>query len=139
MVKWHFMIATTYRIMTIRNLSLVISVFLFYSFLATSCTSAETKQESTPTEQIQPIIIPTPSGIISTASRGLFIQVTAAMNPGNSGGPLVDRIGAVIGVNVGRVEQLSGRPVESIAFALNISSLEDNIQALVDSRKGGAT
>jgi S1-C subfamily serine protease len=38
-----------------------------------------------------------------------FIQSTAQLNPGNSGGPLFNRLGEVIGINSARIDRTGGR------------------------------
>lgn len=48
-----------------------------------------------------------------------FLQMDAAANPGNSGGPVVDVAGAVVGVVVSKVV---GSDVEGVAFAVPIES-----------------
>lgn len=55
-------------------------------------------------------------GIISAVRQAgsvTLIQTDAALNPGNSGGPLVDRNGVVIGINT-----LGQRAAEGVAFAV---------------------
>ena len=59
------------------------------------------------------------------------IQTDAAMNPGNSGGPLFNRRGQVIGVNTwGIRETPDGRPVEGISFAVSINELKSRLDTL---------
>jgi len=66
------------------------------------------------------------AGIISAIHRtGLngqdaYIQTDAALNPGNSGGPLINKEGKVIGINNFKVS--SG---ESLGFALESNYIED--------------
>lgn len=61
----------------------------------------------------------TSEGIVSAARRSLkglvFIQTTAAVNPGNSGGPLLDSSGRVVGVVT-----LGSEAQQNIGFALPV-------------------
>jgi serine protease Do len=65
------------------------------------------------------------SGIVSAKGRSLpndavvpFIQTDAAVNPGNSGGPLFDASGAVVGVNSQIYSQSGG--FQGLSFAIPI-------------------
>ncbi len=65
-------------------------------------------------------------GIVSAKGRSLpgdayvpFIQTDAAVNPGNSGGPLFDAGGRVIGINAQIYSQSGG--FQGVAFAIPIS------------------
>ena len=66
-------------------------------------------------------------GIISAKREGR-LQTDASLNPGNSGGPLLDMFGQVAGVVVSRVEtDDSGRPVSGIGFAIPINSVKSGL------------
>ena len=73
-------------------------------------------------------------GIISSTriSDGVeLLQTDAAVNPGNSGGPLVNGSGEVVGVNGFRIEETdAGRPVSNIGFAVSVSELERRLPGL---------
>lgn len=65
------------------------------------------------------------SGIVSAKGRSLpgdavvpFIQTDAAVNPGNSGGPLFDGQGAVVGINAQIYSQSGG--FQGLSFAIPI-------------------
>ncbi len=73
------------------------------------------------------------AGIISALRRRLpndayvpFIQTDAAVNPGNSGGPLMDLAGNVIGINAQIISPSGGFVGASFAIPINVAM---NIQA----------
>lgn len=54
-----------------------------------------------------------------------WLQTDAPINHGNSGGPLVNLRGELIGINVRVVNQERGEPVQGIGFAIPIRLLEE--------------
>ncbi|MDR0609963.1 MAG: trypsin-like peptidase domain-containing protein [Planctomycetaceae bacterium] len=54
-------------------------------------------------------------GIVSALREGLFIQTDAAINHGNSGGPLISRTGQVIGINTFMIRNSH---TEGLGFAI---------------------
>ncbi len=86
------------------------------------------------------------SGVVSGVGRSAdipdmeyenFIQVDAAVNPGNSGGPLVDARGRVIGMNTaiatGRGNTLGQRQFAGVALAIPVSIVENVVGQLLES------
>ncbi|GIW80530.1 MAG: hypothetical protein KatS3mg105_2337 [Gemmatales bacterium] len=73
-------------------------------------------------------------GIISAVDRQLagvsFLQVTVPLNPGNSGGPLFDYEGRVIGVNtfIIRKNEAQGLALEALNFALDVKYVHELLQ-----------
>lgn len=69
-------------------------------------------------------------GIISSARRSFppykasFIQTDAALSPGNSGGPLINLSGDVVGINSLKI---SGLSVEGMGFAVAINDVKHHI------------
>ena len=73
-------------------------------------------------------------GIISSKQvyNGVdHLQTNAALNPGNSGGPLFNRAGQVIGVNTWGIRYTpDGTPVEGTSFAVAINELKSRLETL---------
>jgi serine protease Do len=76
-------------------------------------------------------------GIVSAKGRSLpgdavvpFIQTDAAVNPGNSGGPLFDGSGAVVGINAQIYSQTGGYQGLSFAIPIDVAlKVKDQIVA----------
>ena len=68
------------------------------------------------------------SGILS-AFRDNFIQTNAQIYPGNSGGPLIDSTGRVIGVNT---KKLLTRKFEGLGFAVPIRLVFSEFEDYLD-------
>ena len=73
---------------------------------------------------------PTVTKGILSAIRPDRLQTDAAINPGSSGGPLVDALGQVIGVNTSVYEVAEGRIIEGIGFAIPIDVVKGAMRAL---------
>jgi serine protease Do len=80
------------------------------------------------------------AGIVSATSRALpgdgyvpFIQTDAAVNPGNSGGPLFDSSGAVVGIN-SQIYSNSGG-YQGVSFAIPINLAQKISQQIVKTGK----
>jgi len=80
------------------------------------------------------------AGIISATQRSLpggsyvpFIQTDAAVNPGNSGGPLFDASGAVVGIN-SQIYTNSGG-YQGVAFAVPINVADQVKEQIVKTGK----
>jgi S1-C subfamily serine protease len=63
-----------------------------------------------------------------------YIQTDAAVNPGNSGGPLVNSRGEVVGIVTSRITSDAGRAVQGINLAIAISSAKPTIDRLIAAR-----
>ena len=69
------------------------------------------------------------SGIVSAKLRSenqgmKLIQTDAALNPGNSGGALINRNGILLGINSSRIEESSeGRPVTNVGYSIFIQEI----------------
>jgi S1-C subfamily serine protease len=81
-------------------------------------------------------------GIVSARQRRIgapngyviedVIQTDAAVNPGNSGGPLIDMDGRVIGVNSQIATGGDSRSSAGIAFAVPVSTVREIVPDLID-------
>ncbi len=77
-------------------------------------------------------------GIVSSKRNG-HLQTDAALNPGNSGGPLLDTHGNVAGIITSRLEtDDSGRPIAGIGFAIPINTVKASMTSYA-SRAGSAS
>ena len=83
------------------------------------------------------------TGIISAKRQAPnFLQTDASLNPGNSGGPLLDEYGCVVGVNTGGIAGTGdGQAVSGINFAIPVNDLREALRDIpgVPICWGGAT
>jgi S1-C subfamily serine protease len=81
-------------------------------------------------------------GVVSGLGRrwqrdGIFmeglIQTDAAVNPGNSGGALIDSQGRLVGMPTSVVRSDNGRTVEGVAFAIPSKTIQDVATQIIES------
>lgn len=76
------------------------------------------------------------SGIVSAVNRNLgekdisYIQTDAAINNGNSGGPLLNSRGQVIGINTAKIASNGVNSVDGMGFAIPIDLVKEQIPNL---------
>ena len=78
-------------------------------------------------------------GIVSAVNRSVsvdgatmtLIQTNAALNSGNSGGPLINIYGQVVGINTMKMGSSSAARVEGLGFAIPISSAAYMVNDLI--------
>lgn len=80
------------------------------------------------------------NGIISGINRDItvdgrtmtLIQTTAALNEGNSGGPLINCYGQVIGINTMKIgDYMSSAGVEGLGFAIPTATVQEIVTQLI--------
>ncbi|MEA2388680.1 MAG: hypothetical protein QOG41_1453 [Thermoleophilaceae bacterium] len=77
--------------------------------------------------------VPSPEG----APLENVIQTDAALSPGNSGGPLIDRGGHLIGVNTAILTSLGRAPVQGQGYAIGVDRVKEIAGALRNGRSQG--
>ena len=79
-------------------------------------------------------------GIVSatrydSSRQSEVIQTDAALNPGNSGGPMLSMTGQIVGINTFRIEESDGgRATQGLGFAVS----EETVQQILPSLKVGS-
>jgi S1-C subfamily serine protease len=66
------------------------------------------------------------------SAKGNFIQFSAPLNPGNSGGPLVDQNGMVVGVVSLKFLSQQGMPVSGVGFAVPSAQITEEYGAYTE-------
>jgi S1-C subfamily serine protease len=61
------------------------------------------------------------------------VQTDAALNPGNSGGPLIDERKRLVGVNAATLTQIGGAPIQGQGYAIGV----DRVKEVVGGLRGG--
>ena len=71
------------------------------------------------------LVLTVTTGIVSQVYANGLIQLNAAVNPGNSGGPVFDMQGRVFGIATAKFRQLGdGQSVDGLAVAIPIHWLD---------------
>ena len=80
------------------------------------------------------------TGVVSATNRAIdeptatisgSIQTDAAVNPGNSGGPLVDLNGHVVGINAAGLVGTAQQPAQGVNFAISAATAKPVADALI--------
>jgi S1-C subfamily serine protease len=65
------------------------------------------------------------------------VQTDAALNPGNSGGPLVDTKKHLVGVNTAILTSAQGAPIGGQGYAIGVDRVKDVVEGLRQGRSKG--
>jgi len=68
------------------------------------------------------------TGVQSSEKSQTYIQTDAAINEGNSGGPLIDEHGKVIGINSAK---MGGTGIEGLGFSIPINIVKTRVKDLI--------
>ena len=86
-----------------------------------------------------------PSGLDFTVTKGVvsaplrlidsvkYIQIDTPVNPGNSGGPIINKAGRIIGIVTSK---LAGEGLEGLGFAIRSDTVKDNVKVFIQNDKG---
>jgi S1-C subfamily serine protease len=58
------------------------------------------------------------------------VQTDAALNPGNSGGPLIDEDKRLVGVNAATLTQVGGQPIQGQGYAIGVDRVKEVVVGL---------
>jgi S1-C subfamily serine protease len=67
------------------------------------------------------------------------VQIDVALSPGNSGGPLVNKKGQLVGVNTAIVTQIAGAPIQGQGYAIGVDRVKEVLADLQHGRSRGWT
>jgi S1-C subfamily serine protease len=65
------------------------------------------------------------------------VQTDAALNPGNSGGPLIDERKKLVGVNTATLTSIGGQPIQGQGYAIGVDRVKELIGDLREGRSQG--
>jgi S1-C subfamily serine protease len=65
------------------------------------------------------------------------VQTDAALNPGNSGGPLIDERKKLVGVNTATLTSIGGAPIQGQGYAIGVDRVKDVVATLRNGHSQG--
>jgi serine protease Do len=65
------------------------------------------------------------------------VQIDVALSPGNSGGPLVNKAGKLVGVNTAILTELEGAPIQGQGYAIGVDRVKEVVEELREERSIG--
>ncbi|HEY0630996.1 MAG TPA: trypsin-like peptidase domain-containing protein [Thermoleophilaceae bacterium] len=65
------------------------------------------------------------------------VQTDAALNPGNSGGPLIDEREHLVGVNAATLTSIGGAPIQGQGYAIGVDRVKEVVGTLRQGRSQG--
>jgi len=65
------------------------------------------------------------------------VQIDVALSPGNSGGPLVNNEGKLVGVNTAILTELEGAPIQGQGYAIGVDRVKEVVEEFREERSIG--